>query len=454
MNILYIHTHDSGKILSPYGYKVPTPNLEAFAKDAVQFENCFCASPTCSPSRASLLTGQLPHSNGMTGLAHRGFHLAHPDRHLNQLLQRNGWRTALCGVQHEAATDEELGYQEILTVPHSGGAPQDNMDWDHANAREAAAWLRKQSAADTPFFLSCGFSATHRPYPVQFPKTIDPDHLRNPHSPDNHRADRLDFAGYCTLAASFDEGFGLVIQALKDSGLYDQTIIFSTTDHGNASPFAKCTLSDMGIGVSLFMRVPHAVCQGQVEEGLVSHLDIVPTLCDLVSIDRPQWLQGQSIAGLFTDGTPPQRDMVAAEINVHTSYEPTRCIRTRRYKYIRYFDEQVRHINYSNWDDSPTKQFYMEHGLKEYRKPLTALYDLYYDPQEKHNVIDDPRCQSVRDAMAAQLWQLMIQTQDPLAENKPVYPADCVLNKPECEVPDSDNPDDYLQLPFAMRKSD
>lgn len=64
-HILYIHTHDSGRILSPYGYKVPTPEMESFAKEAAVFRNAYCASPTCSPSRAALLTGTYPHQNGM-----------------------------------------------------------------------------------------------------------------------------------------------------------------------------------------------------------------------------------------------------------------------------------------------------------------------------------------------------------------------------------------------------
>ena len=63
MNFLYIHTHDTGRLLSPYGYRVPTPNIENFAGDAAVFEQCYCAGPTCSPSRAAMLTGVYPHQN-------------------------------------------------------------------------------------------------------------------------------------------------------------------------------------------------------------------------------------------------------------------------------------------------------------------------------------------------------------------------------------------------------
>src|SRR5881275_1863276 len=81
-NILYIHSHDSGRYLQPYGHSVPTPNLQKLAAEGVLFRRAFSAAPTCSPSRAALLTGQCSHSCGMLGLVNHGFTLAHPEHHL------------------------------------------------------------------------------------------------------------------------------------------------------------------------------------------------------------------------------------------------------------------------------------------------------------------------------------------------------------------------------------
>src|SRR6185369_2946181 len=80
-NILYIHSHDSGRYLQPYGYNVPTPNIQKLASDGILFRQAFSGAPTCSPSRASLLTGQCAHQNGMLGLAHRGFALNDYSKH-------------------------------------------------------------------------------------------------------------------------------------------------------------------------------------------------------------------------------------------------------------------------------------------------------------------------------------------------------------------------------------
>lgn len=86
-NILYVHSHDTGRFVQPYGFQIPTPNIQMLADQGAFFRQAFCASPTCSGSRASLLTGQYCHSNGMFGLAHRGWslndyghHLVHPLR--------------------------------------------------------------------------------------------------------------------------------------------------------------------------------------------------------------------------------------------------------------------------------------------------------------------------------------------------------------------------------------
>jgi len=91
MNIIYIHTHDSGRFIQPYGHAIPTPNLQRLAEEGVLFRQCYSCAPTCSPSRAALLTGMNPHSSGMLGLVHRGFSLSDPKQHLAYLLQKNGY---------------------------------------------------------------------------------------------------------------------------------------------------------------------------------------------------------------------------------------------------------------------------------------------------------------------------------------------------------------------------
>src|SRR3954452_13442592 len=122
-NILYLHSHDTGRSIQPYGAPIATPQLQQLAEQGVLFRQAFSASPTCSPSRAALLTGQSSHSSGMLGLAHRGFALHDPRQHLAHTLRAAGYRTVLTGVQHVAAPAEAgaCGYDEI---PEGAGAAE------------------------------------------------------------------------------------------------------------------------------------------------------------------------------------------------------------------------------------------------------------------------------------------------------------------------------------------
>src|ERR1019366_7000876 len=121
-NINYIHSHDTGRFTSPYGYTVPTPNIQRLAEEGVVFRQAFCAAPTCSPSRASLLTGECPHSNGMLGLVNRGFAMTETgyQHHIIRTLRREaGYYSALIGLQHIAKDPHTIGYDQVQVIPWS-----------------------------------------------------------------------------------------------------------------------------------------------------------------------------------------------------------------------------------------------------------------------------------------------------------------------------------------------
>lgn len=153
-NIVYIHSHDSGRYLSPYGQSVPTPNLQRLAQEGILFRKAFSAAPTCSPSRAALLTGLYPHSSGMLGLAHRGFSLNDYQQHIVHTLKPAGYTSVLAGLQHVAKVPETIGYDKIL--------PHKDVSAVHV-APAAVEFL--DSRPTSPFFLDIGFFETHREYP-------------------------------------------------------------------------------------------------------------------------------------------------------------------------------------------------------------------------------------------------------------------------------------------------
>ncbi|MEC6748089.1 sulfatase [Marinilactibacillus sp. XAAS-LB27] len=450
MNIVYLHTHDTGRVISPYGYKVHTPNYQAFceAEGSVLFQKAFSVAPTCSPSRASLLTGVYPHQNGMLGLAQRGFDLKQ-EMHLANILKKNDYHTALCGVQHEIGyyTDHEmaigtLGYKQDLSADHRQYSEKELVIWDQENADKVVNFL-KNYQKDQPFFVSYGMHATHRAFPDSIHEDESVDFAQPPVNLPNNEVTREDYARYKTSLRIADENIGKVINVLKEEGLYENTIIIVTTDHGLAYPFEKCTLNDEGIGVLLAMNVPGSTYNKKSYDGLISQIDMVPTLCDLIGISQPDYIEGKSFAGIFTGEYFEENNAVYGHMNFHTSYEPVRSVRTKRYKYIRFFDKDYLRVNRSNIDASPIKEFYKNHELVEVTKDEECLYDLYYDTFEQNNLVDNERYQEALANMREKLAAVMKKTNDPLLDGKIEIQPEWKVNKRESYATGSKDPKDY-----------
>jgi arylsulfatase A-like enzyme len=211
-----------------------------------------------------------------------------------------------------------------------------------------------------------------------------------------------------------DNAVGRVLDALEKNGLIENTIIISTTDHGIAFPDMKAHLRDAGIGVSFMMRGPGVFSKPRVCDALLSQIDVFPTLCDHLGIARPSWLTGNSFLPILYDEKSEINDAVFAEVTYHSAYEPKRCVRTLRYKYIRRFDDRTQAV-LPNCDDGPSKTYWMKQGWKEL--PLyqeEELYDLDFDPSEHRNLANDPGYKQTLDQLRERLVSWMKSTSDPL----------------------------------------
>ena len=420
-NIVYLHSHDAGRYVQPYGYPVPTPAMQRLAEEGVTFRQCFTTNPTCSASRAALLTGMCPHSNGMLGLAHRGWSLYDYRQHIvHTLREAAGYHTALCGVQHVARDAKAIGYDEIVMT----GGPVAKV------APPAVEWIR--GAPKQPFFLSVGFSDTHREYAEPGPQE-DPRWCRPPDPIPDTPATRRDMATYKASARELDRGMGLVLDAIDDAGLAEDTLVICTTDHGIAFPYMKCNLTVGGCGVMLILRWrgQRGFMGGRVTDALVSQIDLFPTLCDLLEIDPPAWLQGKSMMPLIRGEAEEINEQVYTEVTYHAAYEPMRSVRTHRFNYIRRFGERAAKAILPNCDDSITKTLWLEHGWRERPVAAEQFYDLVFDPHETHNLAADPAYTDALEDMRARLDRWMHDTDDPLLHGNVPAPAGARVNDPD-----------------------
>jgi len=412
-NIVYLHSHDTGRYVSAMGHALATPNIQRLAEEGTLFRKCFCAAPTCSPSRAALLTGQSAHSSGMLGLVHRGFALSDCGQHLVTTLKGAGYHTVLAGMQH---VGDGVGYDEDL-------APETRK----AQHVAAAAVEFLDRHRDTPFFLDVGCSETHLPFP-DMPER-DSRYLRVPDPLPDTPGIRHMMAGYHESARRMDEGHGKVLAALDRNGLADNTLVICTTDHGIAFPGMKCHLTDHGIGVYLIVRGPGGFNGGQVCEALVSHVDLFPTICDVAGIEAPAHLQGTSLVPLATGHAQSVRDEVFAEVNFHAAYDPARAVRTDRWKLIRHYDTEMTTPVLPNCDDSEAKTVWLEHGWAQRPREMERLYDVIFDPNETQNLASDPAHAQVLEQMRGRLQRWMDATADPLLAGPVEEPAGARINE-------------------------
>ncbi len=421
-NIVYLHSHDSGRYLQPYGHCVATPNLQRLANEGVLFRQAFSAAPTCSPSRSALLTGECPHRNGMLGLAHRGFALNDYQKHIVHTLRPAGYHTVLAGLQHVAAKPETIGYDEILR-------PRSTKAADVAPG--AVAFLER--AGSQPFFLDVGFFETHREYPA--PTSADDPRYTLPPAPIPDTPDtRRDMAAYRASARLMDWGVGQIMDALDRLGLAANTLVISTTDHGIAFPRMKCNLEDFGWGVSLIMRGPGGFSGGKVSDALVSHLDIFPTICAVVGVPAPARLEGHSLLPLLRGDVAEINEAVFAEVNYHAAYEPKRAARTKRWKYTKRFGDRRTPV-LPNCDDGPSKSLWLAYGWRDHVLPQESLYDLMFDPGEQNNLVSDPSHGAVLNEMRGRLDAWMRATDDPLLRGPVPAPHGAEVNDPSGTSP-------------------
>lgn len=404
-NVVLLVSHDTGCHVSPYGVPtVDTPNFERLAAESVRFDSAFCTAPLCSPSRAGIVTGRHSHANGVFGLVHGGFGWdLHPDeRTIGQLMGEAGYETWLMAGQHEAPDSKRLGFEGI----------DDNFALfdlpDHMRPRLAGR------DANRPLFCQIGGFETHRGWEVFDTPPDDSKGVWVPPYLNDGPQTRAELAQFQGAVKLFDRGVGQLMDLLDEAGLAENTILIVTTDHGIAMPRAKSTLYDAGIKTLLFMRYPRAGWgAGRVERGLVSNVDLLPTILDCSGIDPPENLHGVSFRSTLEGGAGP-RDAVFAEKNYHEYYDPMRCVRTDRYKYICNFH---RGLSLPVASDFAGKGAHRELADRYAGpRPDEELYDLQADPDEMTNLAGKAASADVLDDMRRRLARWMDQTDDPLRD--------------------------------------
>lgn len=377
----------------PYGDRTArTPNLARLAASGLSFDRAFVASPACAPSRAALLTGQMPARNGAEA---------------NHEAPRED-------VRKLPAYLHSLGYQVVSfgKVAHYEQTKLYGFDhWEHDTFHDPKAipaairWL-KARRDDRPLALFVGSNWPHVPWP-KGREGYAPARLSLPAKSVDNPATREARARYYAAVTRMDQELGNTL-AVADKVLGPRTMVLFSSDHGAQWPFGKWNLYDTGTRVPLVVRWTGHVTPGTRTNAMVNWTDILPTLVEVGGGKAPEGIDGRSFAAALEPGqTFAGRDEIYTthnndrDVNVY----PMRSVRTDRWKYIAnlqptytyttHIDQYVKLGGKGGYFKTWREQAASDAGARRivnayYHRPAEELYDLSADPFEEHNLAADP----------------------------------------------------------------
>ena len=186
-------------------------------------------------------------------------------------------------------------------------------------------------------------------------------------------------AAYKHSARDMDGCFGAILETLAETGLDRDTYVFAFSDHGLQWPLHIANVGEHGNAAFLIARGPEHFRGGGVVEAMVSLLDLFPTACELAGIERPSWLQGESLLPLMAGRVERLHERLFFEQTYHAAYEPMRAVRTERHIYIKRFDGRSGLV-LPNTDDTPARRELLAAGWEKRPREQEMLYDLFFDP--------------------------------------------------------------------------
>jgi len=437
-NIVLIVSDDHGReALGCYGNPaITTSAIDALAADGVRFTNAFCTTASCAASRSAILTGMHNHANGTYGHTHGKHHFSCFDevRTLPAMMKDGGYRTGREGKQH---------YAPDRLFPFDQGHPNGTFGRDDVRMAEAC---REFVRGEDPFFL---YWCSHNPHRA----SVVEDHPLRPNSFGNppasfagdaeHRYSedevicppflpdtpevRAELAQYYQSISRLDRGVGRLISVLREEGKYDETAIIYVSDNGAAFPEAKTTLYEPGMRLPCIVKSPLHHSRGTSCDGLITWLDLLPTILELAGIDGEETdaLHGRSFAGIIDTASPQDwREEIYASHTFHsvTNYYPMRVVRTKRYKFIYNIAWKLDYSFAADLWSSASWQSALRGGLRKFgarsvdaylHRPRFELYDLEADPDETRNLAGDPRHRSLVESFSQKLRQFQRETGDP-----------------------------------------
>ncbi|MEZ6049217.1 MAG: sulfatase [Planctomycetaceae bacterium] len=454
-NVVIFVVDDMGFQAGCYGNNViKTPNIDRLAAAGTKFTQAYCTTASCSASRSVLMTGLYNHATGHYGHAHGYNHFSTYEsvRSLPNLMNEAGYRTCSIGKYH-LAPEYVYHFEEYRNDKIQGARNSVQM------AKNARDWIREED--DRPFFLYFCTSDPHRGggpdgfsnfndkpdnYPGVTPVKYSPEEVIVPDwLPDTPEC-RQELAEFYQAISRLDQGLGLLLDTLEETGHWDDTLILFLSDNGPPFPGAKTNLYQPGANLPLIVRNPSLSETGLSTNARVTWADVVPTVLDYCEIKPelgvmmrttenkgalstggkkvPYSNHGRSFLKVLEQEEPQDWDEIYLSHTFHeiTMYYPMRSIISGQYKLTFNIAHDLPYPFASDLFASPTwqsvlkseKEIYGKRTVYNYlHRPEFELYDLKKDPDELYNLAYDKEYQTIYDELSAKLQKWQKETNDP-----------------------------------------
>lgn len=470
-NLLFILTDDQGywAMGCAGNTEIRTPNLDRLAATGLHFANFFCASPVCSPARASILTGRIPSQHGVQDFLRAGNtnlwrgedgaieylagQIAYTD-----LLAQSGYRCGLSGKWHLGYAEKPQKSFAYWDVHASGSGPYYNAPMIRDNqlyqseayvteliTDNALHFLETERESGQPFCLNVHYTAPHAPWGREHhPSALYDDYFQNcafasvsdePMHPQHlHKAGsagslgftpesrRATLSGYFAAVTAMDQNVGRLLDWLEENHLREETLIIFTSDngmnmghhgiYGKGNGTFPPNMFDTSVKVPTIISQPSTVAQGEVIESLHSHYDLMPTILDYLGVVNPNadTLPGRSFAPLLRGERAEELEQIGAS-HLQEIAEMDSNDRPAQFPKCGTPPEQI--VVFDEY--GPTRMIRTSTWKYIHRYPYGPheLYDLAQDPDERHNLIDQATHQATQEELLAKLEDWFARYVDP-----------------------------------------
>lgn len=406
---------------------IRTPNFDRVAREGMRFNYCFSESPSCTPSRAAMLTGQYPHR--LEAGADLWSYLPRKYPVYTDLLEKAGYHVGLWGKGWGPGDFKAGGYTQNPA----------------GKAYKSFPNFLLSVPAGIPFCFWFGSHDPHRPYKAGegVAHGLKIDTVRVPPMWPDVPEVRGDILDYYDRSMRFDSQLGEVLSALEKAGKLQNTLVLVSGDNGWPFPRGKCNLYDAGTRQPLAVIWPAKIKPGQVCDDFINMMDFAPTFLEAAGLKPPAEMTGRSFLGLLTGAEKPgSRNTVFVERERHANVRrgdvgyPMRAVRTRQFLYVRNLKpdrwpagDPQRWVSvgpFGDCDGGPTKDFILDHRdnpvyahffqLSFAKRPAEELYDVAKDPDDLHNVAADPTYAKPLTEMRGLIDNWMKDTADPMVK--------------------------------------